>query len=133
MCARFNGGANAGHTVVADGVKYAFHLLPCGILYPKCQNILGNGTVVNINSMFEELAQLDANGVEYRGRLKMSTRCHLVSQIQIEADGASEETLEKAGGDTAIGTTRRGIGPTYASKALRIGLRAGDLADWSSF
>ena len=83
--------------------------------------------------MFEELAQLDANGVEYRGRLKMSTRCHLVSQIQIEADGASEETLEAAGNDTAIGTTRRGIGPTYASKALRVGLRAGDLADWSSF
>jgi len=56
VCARFNGGANAGHTVVADGKKYAFHLLPCGILYPGCQNILGNGVVVNIGSMFEELA-----------------------------------------------------------------------------
>ena len=65
--------------------------------------------------------------------MKISTRAHLVSQIQIEADGASEEKLEKAGGDTAIGTTRRGIGPTYASKALRIGLRAGDLADWTTF
>lgn len=83
--------------------------------------------------MFDELAQLDTNGVDYQGRLKISTRAQLVSQIQIEADGASEEKLEKAGNDTAIGTTRRGIGPTYASKALRIGLRAGDLADWTSF
>lgn len=56
VCARFNGGANAGHTVVADGNKYAFHLLPCGILYPTCVNLLGNGVVVNIQSMFDELA-----------------------------------------------------------------------------
>lgn len=118
---------------MADGKKYAFHLLPCGILYPGCENILGNGVVVNINSMFDELSQLDENGVDYKGRLKISTRAHIVSQIQIEADGASEEKLEAAGNDTAIGTTRRGIGPTYASKALRIGLRAGDLADWDSF
>lgn len=81
LCARFNGGANAGHTVKADGHKYAFHLLPCGILYPKCINLLGNGTVVNIQSMFEELAQLDKNGVDYKGRLKISDRAHLVSQI----------------------------------------------------
>jgi len=81
VCARFNGGANAGHTVVADGNKYAFHLLPCGILYPKCINLLGNGTVINIPSMFDELSQLDANGVDYNGRLKISTRAHLVSQI----------------------------------------------------
>ena len=133
VCARFNGGANAGHTVVADGHKYAFHLLPCGILYPQCINILGNGTVINIPSMFDELSQLDANGVDYKGRLKISTRAHLVSQIQIEADGLSEVALEKAGGDKAIGTTRRGIGPTYGSKALRIGLRCGDLADWDLF
>ena len=81
VCARFNGGANAGHTVVADGNKYAFHLLPCGILYPQCINLLGNGTVINIPSMFDELSQLDANGVDYKGRLKISTRAHLVSQI----------------------------------------------------
>ena len=81
VCARFNGGANAGHTVVADGNKYAFHLLPCGILYPQCQNFMGNGTVINIPGMFDELSQLDANGVDYRGRLKISTRAHLVSDI----------------------------------------------------
>ena len=89
--------------------------------------------MLSIDSMFGELAQLDENGVDYTGRLKISTRAHLVSQIQIEADGAQEEKLEKAGNDTAIGTTRRGIGPTYASKALRIGLRAGDLANWTTF
>jgi len=74
VCARFNGGANAGHTVIADGNKYAFHLLPCGILYPTCDNLLGNGVVVNIESMFGELKQLDDNGVDYKGRLKISTR-----------------------------------------------------------
>jgi adenylosuccinate synthase len=72
--ARFNGGSNAGHTVLAGGVKYGFHLLPCGILYPKCLNILGNGVVVNIGSMFGELKQLDDNGVDWNNRLIMSDR-----------------------------------------------------------
>lgn len=129
VCARFNGGANAGHTVVADGHKYAFHLLPCGILYQKCINVLGNGVVLHVPTLFEELAQLDKNGVPYKGRLLISDRAHLVSNIQIKADGLLEEQKGKA----AIGTTKRGIGPTYASKALRIGLRAGDLLDWSKF
>lgn len=129
VCARFNGGANAGHTVVADGHKYAFHLLPCGILYPKCINVLGNGVVVHIPTLFEELEQLDKNGIDYKGRLLISDRAHIVSDIQIEADGLLE--LQK--GKSAIGTTKRGIGPTYASKALRIGLRVSDLQDWTKF
>ena len=129
LCARFNGGANAGHTVVADGHKYAFHLLPCGILYGKCKNILGNGVVVHIPTMYEELAQLDKNGIDYKGRLLISDRAHLVSGIQIEADGF----METKKGKNAIGTTKRGIGPTYASKALRVGLRIGDLLDWQEF
>ena len=129
VCARFNGGANAGHTVVADGHKYAFHLLPCGILYPRCTNVLGNGVVLHVPTLFEELAQLDRNGVDYRGRLLISDRAHLVSDIQIQADGL----LEQQKGKNAIGTTKRGIGPTYASKALRVGLRAGDLLDWGRF
>ena len=74
VCARFNGGSNAGHTIVADGHKYAFHLLPCGILYPKCKNILGNGVVVHLQTMFDELKQLDKNGVDYSGRLLISDR-----------------------------------------------------------
>lgn len=129
VCARFNGGANAGHTVVADGVKYAFHLLPCGILYPKCVNVLGNGVVVHVPTMFDELTQLDKNGVNYKNRLLISDRAQLVSDIQIEADGL----LEQKKGKSAIGTTKRGIGPTYASKALRIGLRMGDLLNWDTF
>jgi len=91
LCARFNGGANAGHTIVVDKVKYALHLLPCGIMYPQCQNLLGNGVVVNIPGMFGELKQLDDNGIDYMGRLKISTRAHLVSKIQMEADGMDEE------------------------------------------
>ena len=91
VCARFNGGANAGHTVVANGQKYAFHLLPCGILYPKCVNVLGNGVVVHIPTMFEELAQLDKNGIDYSKRLFISDRAHLVSDIQVHADGLLEQ------------------------------------------
>ena len=71
--------------------------------------------------------------MDYHGRLKISTRAHLVSQIQIEADGASEAALEASDPEKMIGSTKRGIGPTYASKALRIGLRAGDLHDWATF
>ena len=133
LCARFNGGANAGHSVHADGHKYAFHLLPCGILYPQCINLVGSGCVVNIPGMFEELSQLDTNGVDYKGRMKISTRAHLVSSIQMEADGLSEMALEKTDPEKVIGSTRKGIGPTYGSKALRIGLRCGDLADWDLF
>jgi len=80
FCARFNGmyltvgGANAGHTVVANKIKYAFHLLPCGILYPNCVNILGNGVVVNVKSMLGELAQLDRDRIDYKNRLIISDR-----------------------------------------------------------
>lgn len=129
VCARFNGGANAGHTVVAGGNKYAFHLLPCGILYNKCTNLIGNGVAMHIPTMFDELSQLEKNGIDYKNRLKISTRAHLVSDLAIEADGIQE----KMKGTGAIGTTKRGIGPTYASKAFRIGLRMGDLADWTVF
>lgn len=83
--------------------------------------------------MFEELEQLDKNGVDYKGRLKLSDRAHIVSQIQIEADGAQEAAREKESATQVLGTTKRGIGPTYASKALRIGLRVGDLSDWNTF
>jgi len=129
VCARFNGGANAGHTVVADGHKYAFHFLPCGILFPQCVNLLGNGVVVHVQGMFDELKQLDENGIDYKGRLKLCSRAQLVSNIQIEADRQSEIRR----GNDLIGTTLKGIGPTYASKALRFGIRVGDLHDWDHF
>jgi adenylosuccinate synthase len=73
------GGANAGHTVVANGHKYAFHLLPCGILYPHCVNILGNGVVLSVQTLFEELKQLDDQKIDYSNRLIISDRCHIVT------------------------------------------------------
>lgn len=94
---------------------------------------MGNGTVVNIPSMFDELSQLDKNGVDYKGRLKLSSRAQLVSSIQIEADNAQEARRAKESASAVLGTTNRGIGPTYASKALRMGLRIGDMSDWNTF
>lgn len=88
IAARFNGGDNAGHTVVKNGVKYAFHLVPCGILSPKTLNFLGNGCVVNLGGMFKELAQLDKGKVEYKGRMLVSDRAHLITQYQIAQDAA---------------------------------------------
>lgn len=129
ICARFNGGANAGHTVKAGGIKFAFHLLPCGILYDSCVNVLGNGVVVNLGSMFNELAQLDEANIPYNGRLLISDRAHITSKFHIEADSKSEK------GNRFLGTTKQGIGPTYSAKMLRIGLRVGDLVNgsWEDF
>lgn len=80
-CARFNGGANAGHTIKAKGLKFAFHLLPSGMLYEHVTNILGNGVVVNLPSMFEELDQLTKYNIPYDGRLLISNRAHLVTNL----------------------------------------------------
>ncbi|KNC47290.1 adenylosuccinate synthetase [Thecamonas trahens ATCC 50062] len=127
---RFNGGANAGHTVIADGVKYAFHLLPCGLVYPHTLNILGNGTVIHLPSMFDELAQLDGTSVSWEGRLKLSNRAHLLFDYHQIIDGVLEE---RRGAGKSLGTTKKGIGPAYASKALRLGIRVGDLVDFDDF
>ena len=127
VCARYNGGANAGHTVVAHGIKFAFHLLPCGILYPTCQNLIGNGVVVHLPSLFDELKQLDKSNIDYNGRLKISDRAHLVTGYQIAKDVKNESASSN------LGTTKKGIGPTYSTKSSRIGLRVGDLYNWNSF
>ena len=74
ICARYNGGANAGHTVKVEGKKYIFHLLPCGMLYPQCKNMLGNGVVVHFPTMFEELKQFDDSKISTDGRLFISNR-----------------------------------------------------------
>ena len=94
LVCRFNGGNNAGHTVVADGHKYAFHLLPCGVLYPGVKNIVGNGTVVDVPEMFVELKQLDTNKVSYAGRFFVSDRAHLTTNTLVKADGKSENREE---------------------------------------
>jgi len=129
VCTRFNGGSNAGHTVKVGGVKYAFHLLPCGILYDTCINIVGNGVVVDIAGLFEELKQLDDNNLDYKGRLFFSTRAHLVTSLHKIAD----QRADSKKGKDKLGTTGKGIGTTYATRSLRIGLRLGDLLDWEKF
>jgi adenylosuccinate synthase len=123
IVARFNGGNNAGHTIVVDKVKYAFHLLPCGLLYPKALNVIGNGVVVHIPSLFKELEPLEKNGIDWKGRLFISDRAHLVFDVHQMVDGLQEAQA----GDKSIGTTKRGIGPAYSAKCSRSGLRAGDL------
>ena len=126
ISARFNGGANAGHTVVRNGVKYAFHLVPSAIVSPNTQNLLGNGVVVNLEGMFKELSQLDKNRLSYANRMFVSDRAHLVTKYQLEEDAAHESKQN-------LGTTKKGIGPTYAAKIQRYGLRVGDLVNWDTF
>ena len=127
---RFNGGANAGHTVVVGDQKFAFHLLPCGLIYPHTQNLLGNGTVVHVPSLFEELAPLDDANIEWRGRLKISDRAHMLFDYHQIIDGINEGNLPD---DEKIGTTKKGIGPAYASKANRVGIRFGELKNFDQF
>merc|ERR1712188_304295 len=88
---RFNGGDNAGHTVVVEGNKFAFHLIPCGIVYPHTINVLGNGVVCHIPQMFNELAPLSEKGIEWKGRLKISNRAHLLFKFHREIDGMMEQ------------------------------------------
>lgn len=132
---RFNGGANAGHTVIADGKKYAFHLLPCGLIYPHTMNILGNGTVVHLPGLFEETEPLDEAGIEWRGRLLISNRANMLFDFHQIIDGINEQRLAGADGKgETIGTTKKGIGPAYTAKMARNGIRFGDLAgDWGAF
>ncbi|MCX6770108.1 MAG: adenylosuccinate synthase [Candidatus Micrarchaeota archaeon] len=118
---RFCGGANAGHTIVSGGKKFAFHHLPSGVLYPEKINIIGNGVVLEPKKFFEELAQLDAVGI--KPNIKISPRTHLVMPYHIALDGAEEGKK----GALAAGTTKRGIGPCYSDKAARFGIRVGEL------
>lgn len=129
---RFNGGANAGHTVVVGKKKFAFHLLPCGLVYPHTKNILGNGTVVSLSGLFEELAPLDSEGISWEGRLFMSDRAHVLFDFHQEVDGVLEARRSGSGGKQ-IGTTKKGIGPCYTSKMQRNGVRMGQLRDWDTF
>jgi len=126
VCARVAGGSNAGHTIVVNNVKYKFHLLPSGILNPDAVCVIGNGVVLHIPSFLNELDSLD---IDYKGRVLISDRAHLVLDFHQQVDGVQENTL----GRHKIGTTRKGIGPAYASKISRNGLRVGDLRDWDYF
>ena len=122
---KFNGGNNAGHTVVGDE-KYALHLLPSGILSPGVIPVIGNGVVVDVDVLFEELDALEARGVDV-GKLRVSSNAHLIPSYNRTLDKVTERFL----GKRQIGTTGRGIGPTYADKMSRVGLRVQDLFDES--
>ena len=121
---KFNGGNNAGHTVVIDGEKYAMHLLPAGILSKGVIPIIGNGVVVDIDVLFQELAEMESRGVDC-SRLKISSNAHIIPSYNRLMDQANE----RARGKNQIGTTGRGIGPTYADKMNRVGIRIQDLFD----
>ena len=114
---------------MANGKKYAFHLLPCGLIYPHTTNVLGNGTVINMVNLFEELEPLTADGLEWEGRLLISDRAHLLFESHKAIDGYQED----ARGAANIGTTKKGIGPAYTSKAIRNGIRVGMLKHWDEF
>jgi adenylosuccinate synthase len=106
ICARFNGGDNAGHTIIVDKMKFAFHILPSGIINSKTLNVVGNGTVVNLVSLENEINALEKTGFNFQKNLVISNRAHLTLQAHIEADIAQET----ASNDKMIGTTRKGIG-----------------------
>lgn len=132
VVARAQGGANAGHTIYdSAGNKYKLHLIPSGILNPDATCVIGNGVVVHLPSLFEEIRGMQERGVIVEGRLLISDRAHLLFDLHKEIDAAREAEL--AGTGKEIGTTKRGIGPAYASKATRNGLRVGDLSDLESF
>ncbi len=123
---RGQGGSNAGHTVIANGEKYVLHLIPSGILWPGKLNIIGNGVVINPASLVEEIEMLRGRGVSVTPEnLRISNRAHVTLPIHREIDAAQEEAL----GDQKIGTTKQGIGPTYADKARRLGIRMIDFVD----
>jgi adenylosuccinate synthase len=121
---KFNGGNNAGHTVVVDGETYALHLLPSGILTPGCTPIIGNGVVVDLGVLFEEIDAMEVRGVDC-SRLRVSANAHVIAPYHRVLDKVTERFL----GKRRIGTTGRGIGPAYADKINRVGVRIQDLLD----
>src|ERR671914_1516458 len=124
LVVRFQGGNNAGHTIVREGETFKFHLVPSGILYPGKLCAIGNGVVVDPKVLTEEIAELSRRRIDLRG-LRVSANAHLIMPYHKLLDHAGEARL----GKLQIGTTRRGIGPCYADKAARLGIRMQDLLD----
>ncbi|MBW3594522.1 MAG: adenylosuccinate synthase, partial [Actinobacteria bacterium] len=124
LVVRYQGGNNAGHTIVVDGQRYALHLVPTGVLYPHCTPVIGPGVVVNPQVLLEEMDALAERDVDV-SRLLLSGNAHLIMPYHLELDKVTERRL----GKNRLGTTKRGIGPAYADKATRVGLRVQDLLD----
>jgi len=126
---RFQGGHNAGHTLVIDGKKTVLHLIPSGVLHDGVSCLIGNGVVLSPEALLKEMAHLEENGVPARERIVVSDACPLILPCHIALDQARE----RARGSKAIGTTGRGIGPAYEDKVARRGLRLGELLDPAHF
>jgi adenylosuccinate synthase len=123
IIARFQGGANAGHTLIFDGKKYVLHLIPSGIFRDNCINIIGSGVVIDPIALVEEIKLLESHGIDVEPKLRISKRAHLILPTHRVLDRVSE--LDK--GDKKIGSTLKGIGPTYMDKTGRNGIRMGDI------
>ena len=124
LIVRFQGGNNAGHTIIVDGKTFKLHGLPSGVVRPGKLAVIGNGVVVNLEELGEEINQVIANGGSVDG-LRISDRAHLIMNYHKKLDGAEE----KYRGKNVVGTTKKGIGPAYQDKIARIGFRAGDLLE----
>ncbi|MEE9240289.1 MAG: adenylosuccinate synthase [bacterium] len=125
VVARYQGGANAGHTVVVDGKEFILHLIPTGILHPHVRCIIGSGVVVDPVALVEEIKELRSNGIEVGDNLVVGKRAHMIMPYHKVLDAHMEDLL----GVNRIGTTGRGIGPAYSDKAARLGVRVCDLYD----
>ncbi|KOS21564.1 Adenylosuccinate synthetase [Escovopsis weberi] len=124
LCARAAGGHNAGHSIVANGVSYSFHLLPSGLVNPNCLNLIGSSVVAHIPSFFRELEELERKGLSnVHDRIFMSDRVHIDLDLHIAVDGLEEIEL----GERKVGTTGKGIGPAYSTKASRSGIRLAEV------
>ena len=128
VIARYQGGDNAGHTIVIDGKKFKLHLIPSGIFFPEKISVIGNGVVINPKSLVTELGYLHQEGVK-TDSLRISDRAHVILPYHIKLD----QLQEAAKGDNKIGTTNKGIGPAYMDKAARVGIRIADLLDKDIF
>ncbi|WP_413377161.1 adenylosuccinate synthase [Alkalihalobacillus sp. 1P02AB] len=128
VVARYQGGNNAGHTIVFDGVKYKLHLIPSGIFYKDKVCVIGNGMVIDPKALVEELTYLHERNID-TSNLRISNRAHVILPYHLKQDIVEEERK----GDNKIGTTKKGIGPAYMDKAARIGIRIADLLDKEVF
>lgn len=126
---RFHGGNNAGHTVIANGKKYPFHLMPSGILHKNAIGIIANGTVLDLEVLISEIEMLEADGIKLKNKLFISDRCHIV----LPYHKALDEAYENARGKNKLGTTKRGISQAYADKVSYNGIRLYELKNWEEF
>ena len=124
IVARFQGGPNAGHTIEFDGKKFVLHTIPSGIFNEKCINVIGNGVIIDAKIFKDEIDTLAVSGIDIKDRLLISNKSHLIIPTHRALDAANEKALQK----NKIGSTLKGIGPTYTDKTARRGLRIGDIA-----